>query len=88
MYGQQHVTLYTCSSILVYNALAIRPAQSPKYIVRITVDSTYHSRFIPEEVVETSQTFLRDAHFYQNDLAMRNTADVSGGKPFAVCSKS
>jgi hypothetical protein len=26
--------------------------------------------------------------FYQNYLAMRNTADVTGGKPIAVCSHS
>jgi hypothetical protein len=26
--------------------------------------------------------------FYQNDLAIRNTADVTGGKPIAVCSQS
>jgi hypothetical protein len=26
--------------------------------------------------------------FYQNYLAMRNTADVTGGKPIAICSQS
>jgi hypothetical protein len=38
---------------------------------------TYHSRLIPEGVAEAST-------FYHNDLAMRNTADVTGGKPIAV----
>jgi hypothetical protein len=26
--------------------------------------------------------------FYQNDLAMRNTADATGGKPTVVCSQT
>jgi hypothetical protein len=26
--------------------------------------------------------------FYQNDLAKRNTADMTGGKPIAVCLQS
>jgi hypothetical protein len=43
---------------------------------------TYHSRFIPEGIAEVSQIFLRDTH--QNKLTMRNTADVTGGKPIAV----
>jgi hypothetical protein len=47
---------------------------------------TYRSRFIPERVAEASQIFLRDA--LQNYLAMRNTADVTGGKPIAVSSQS
>jgi hypothetical protein len=39
---------------------------------------TYHSRLIPKRVAETSQIFLRDTPtFYQNDLAMKNTADVT-----------
>jgi hypothetical protein len=41
---------------------------------------TYHSRFIPERVAETSQISKTPA-FYQNDLAMRNTADGTSGKP-------
>jgi hypothetical protein len=49
---------------------------------------TYHPRFIPEGVAETSQRFLRDTHFHQNCLAMRNLADVTGGKPIAVQSQS
>jgi hypothetical protein len=38
---------------------------------------------IPEGVAEVSQIFLRDTHVLLK-LAMRNTADVTGGKPLAV----
>jgi hypothetical protein len=31
-----------------------------------------------------SQIFLRDAHVLPNLLAMKNTADVTGGNPIAV----
>jgi hypothetical protein len=48
---------------------------------------TYHSRFIPEGVAEISQIFLRDTHVLQK-LAMRNTADETGGKPIAVLLQS
>jgi hypothetical protein len=48
---------------------------------------TYHSRFIPEGVAEASQIFLRDTHILPK-LAMRNTADVPGGKPIAVLLQS
>jgi hypothetical protein len=40
----------------------------------------YYSRFISEGEPEASQINHRDT-FYQNDLAIRNTADVTGGKP-------
>jgi hypothetical protein len=40
---------------------------------------TYHSRFIPEGVAESFHI-----SFYQNYLAIRNTADVTGGKPIAI----
>jgi hypothetical protein len=41
---------------------------------------TYLSHFIPEGIAEISQMFLRDTPtFYQKGLAMRNTADVTGG---------
>jgi hypothetical protein len=43
--------------------------------------NTYHSRFIPEEVAEVSQIFLRATYVLPNYLAMR---DVTGGKPNAV----
>jgi hypothetical protein len=48
---------------------------------------TYQSRFIPEGVAEVSQIFLRDTHVLLK-LAMRNTADVTGGKPIAVILQS
>jgi hypothetical protein len=48
---------------------------------------TYHSRFIPKGVAEISQIFLRDTHVLPK-LAMRNTADVTGGKPIAVLLQS
>jgi hypothetical protein len=70
---------------------------SPKWdrwvsIVWCAVDCTsfytisYHSRLISKKGAEVSQVFLREPTptFYQNDLAMRNTADVTGGKPIAV----
>jgi hypothetical protein len=44
---------------------------------------TYHSCFIPEGIAEAYQKFLRDP-FFQNYLIMKNTADVTGGKPIAV----
>jgi hypothetical protein len=37
---------------------------------------------------EASRIFFRDPTFYQKDLAMRSTADVTGGKPIAVRSQS
>jgi hypothetical protein len=48
----------------------------------ITNLHTYHSRFIPERVAEVSQIFLRDTHGLPK--LVRNTADVTGGKPMAV----
>jgi hypothetical protein len=48
---------------------------------------TYHSRFILKGVAEASQIFETPT-FYQNYFAMRNTADVTGGKPIAVWSHS
>jgi hypothetical protein len=54
--------------------------------------NTYHSRFISEKVAEVSQIYLRDGYyvgtFHQKLLAMRNTADVTGGKPIAVLLQS
>jgi hypothetical protein len=44
---------------------------------------TYHSRFIPEGVAEVFQIFLLDINVLPK-LAMRNTADVTGGKLIAV----
>jgi hypothetical protein len=49
---------------------------------------TYHSRFIPEGVAEVSRYSSETHTFYQNLIAMRNTADVTGGKPIAVVLQS
>jgi hypothetical protein len=38
----------------------------------------YHSLFIPGGVAEASQVILRDAHVFKNNLAVRNTTDVTG----------
>jgi hypothetical protein len=47
----------------------------------VTYIHTYiPSRFIPEGVAVVSQIFLRDTHVLPK-LVMRNTADVTGGKP-------
>jgi hypothetical protein len=43
----------------------------------------YHSRFISEVVAELSQIF-EEGVLYLNYLAVRNTTDVTGGKPIAV----
>jgi hypothetical protein len=48
--------------------------------------NTFHSRFIPEGAAEASQIFFY--YSLQNYLAMRDTADVTGGKPIAVWSQS
>jgi hypothetical protein len=62
-YDQQHVSLYTCSSILplMPKHQCLQRADR-KNVILI---HTYHSRFIPEGVTEVSQIFLRD-DFYQN----------------------
>jgi hypothetical protein len=46
---------------------------------------TYHSRFIPEEVVEASQIFLRDAHVLGS---YEEYAGVTGDKTISVLSQS
>jgi hypothetical protein len=56
------------------NSFRIRAVQNPKCIVGCAFDCTYYSHFIAEGVAEASQ-------LYQNYLAMRNTADVTSGKP-------
>jgi hypothetical protein len=52
-----------------------------------TYINTYHSRFIPEGVAELSQIFLRDTYVLSK-LAIKNTADVTGGKPISVLLQS
>jgi hypothetical protein len=56
------------------------------YFINIKLH-TYHSRLIPEGVGEVSQIFLLDTHVLPK-LVMRNTADVTGGKPIAVLLQS
>jgi hypothetical protein len=59
------------------------------YVILLYVTHTYHSCFIPEEVAEASQVFLRDTSmFYKNYVTMSNIADVTVGKPIAVWSQS
>jgi hypothetical protein len=43
-----------------------------------------YTYIIPKGVAEASRTFLPDAHVLSNDLAIRNTIDMTGGKPIAV----
>jgi hypothetical protein len=49
---------------------------------------TYQSRFISEEIAETSQIFLRDTHILPKLVATRNTADVTRDNPIAIQSQS
>jgi hypothetical protein len=49
----------------------------------INTINKHHPRFIPEGIVKSSQ-ILQYTNIYQNDLALRNTADVTGGKLIAV----
>jgi hypothetical protein len=46
---------------------------------------TYHSPFIPEGYQRNLRYFSKKPTFYQYYLAMSNTADMTGGKPIAVC---
>jgi hypothetical protein len=46
----------------------------------------YHARVIPEGVAGVAY-YSETATFYQNYLALTNTADVTGGKPIAVRSQ-
>jgi hypothetical protein len=51
--------------------------------------NTYHSCFIPVGVTEDISHILpKRGIFYQNYLAIRNIADITGGKPFAGGSPS
>jgi hypothetical protein len=60
----------------------------PGHHTRPSLIHTYHSRFLPEGVAEVSQIFLRNTHVLPKYLVMRNTADVTGGKPIAVLLQS
>jgi hypothetical protein len=54
----------------------------PTYIHKY-IGTTYPRSFIPEGVAEASHS-TETPTFYQNDLAMRYTADVTGGKAIAI----
>jgi hypothetical protein len=45
---------------------------------------TYLSRFIPERIAEISPIFFQDTYILPNLLALKSTADVTGGKSIAV----
>jgi hypothetical protein len=49
---------------------------------------THKSQFISEVVTQGSQIFVRDAHVLLNDLAMRNTANVTDDKLIATAVSS
>jgi hypothetical protein len=54
------------------------------FMLAFAVLQAYHSRFIPEWIADLRRDlryFSEITTFYQNDLAVRNTADVTGGKP-------
>jgi hypothetical protein len=70
---------YECFSRLLYQWKNGRGAIFFFFITYI-----HHSRFIPKGLAEKFQT----PTFYQNILAMRNTADVTDGKPIALRSQS
>jgi hypothetical protein len=77
---------YVCISFYCHACLIICFCNSNIH----TYIHTYHSRFIPEGVAEVSQILSQIFHprFTKIILAMRNTADVTGGKPIAVWSQS
>jgi hypothetical protein len=54
---------------------------------KYTYIHTYYSRVVPEGVTDASQIFFRDTHVLPK-LFMRNTADVTGGKPIAALLQS
>jgi hypothetical protein len=54
------------------------------YISTYVYLQPYHLRFMSEGVEDTFQIFFRETHPLPNDLAMRNTVDVSGGTPITV----
>jgi hypothetical protein len=55
--------------------------------VHTTFTWSYHSRFMPEGVAEVTQIFLRNTHVLPK-LVMRNTVNVTNGKPIAVLLQS
>jgi hypothetical protein len=64
----------------------LRATRRTKVSKAVTLEyiHTYHSNFISEGVAEASRVLLLDYYFYQNCLAIRNTAVVTGGKSFTI----
>jgi hypothetical protein len=79
---------------LSWNILATRPGYARVQLINVSLPyyacykyiHTYHSRFIPKGVAEASQIFLQDTHVLPK--LVRNTADVTDGKPIAVLLES
>jgi hypothetical protein len=57
------------------------------FIIPNHYKQSYNSRFIPEQHRHLRYSFETPT-FYQNYLAMSNTADLTGGKPIALWSQS
>jgi hypothetical protein len=53
-------------------------------LVGLDLHISYHLRFIPEGIAEASRFYSETPTFYKNYLAVRNIADVTSGKSFAV----
>jgi hypothetical protein len=56
--------------------------------IPLFLHNTYHLRLLPEGVDRYLRYSFEMPMFYQNNVAVRNTAPVTGGKPIAVCSLS
>jgi hypothetical protein len=83
------VNILSLYNVFGTNPIKAKATQVNRCIQIIYHKHTYHSRFIPEGVAEASKIFLWDIpRFYQNYLAMSNTAEVTGGKSIAVWSQS
>jgi hypothetical protein len=67
---------------------ALIGVQSEIFCLKYEQTTTNHLRLLPEGVTETSQIFFRDIYVLENDFDVRNTADVTSGKPIAVWSQS
>jgi hypothetical protein len=84
--------LCMCSPINVFSLYFFHTSGFSCFCIQWVCNSIdidiYHSHFIPGGVAEVSQIFLRDTHFYQNELAVKNTEDVTGGNPIAVVLQS
>jgi hypothetical protein len=64
------------------NIVSLRSDVTIFYPPVFYIHTYIHSRLMPEGVAMAPQ-ILPKYRFYQNDLAISNTADVTGGKPIA-----